>query len=65
MQFLLGAMPTFPTVDLSEQINWLVDGFGKVVASNAGLVVGAAIAMALLPVAIKKVVSFAKSALRS
>ncbi|MGM0124289.1 hypothetical protein IGI37_001663 [Enterococcus sp. AZ194] len=57
-------LPTFPTVDLAEPINWMVTGFTGLVSSNAGLVVGAGLAMALLPMAIRKIKGFAKSAVK-
>lgn len=58
------ALPSFPTVDLSETVNWMVTGFTGVVTSNAGLVITAGIVMAALPIAIRKIKGFGKSAIR-
>lgn len=57
-------LPEFPTVDLAAPINWMVQGFTNLVSSNATLVIGAGLAMALLPLAIRKIKSFAKSAVK-
>lgn len=69
MHFLLPVLmfaadlPTFPTVDLSKYVDWIVNGFVGLVSSNAALIVGAAVSMALLPIAIRKVKGFVISAL--
>lgn len=57
-------LPQFPTVDLAEPINWMVEGFTALVSSNAALVIGAGLAMAVLPMAIGKIKGFAKKAIR-
>lgn len=56
-------LPTFPTIDISKYVDWLVNGFTGLVSNNAALVVGAAISMTLLPIGIKKVKRFVISAL--
>ena len=60
----MDALPTFPTVDLSETVNWMVTGFTGIVSSNAGLVITAGIVMAALPIAIRKIKGFGKSAIK-
>mgnify|MGYP004601709075 CR=1 FL=1 len=64
--FVLGAttMPTFPTIDLAEPINWLRDGFVGIVTTNAPIVIGAALVMTGVVVAISKVKGFGKSAMK-
>lgn len=57
-------LPTFPTVDLSTTVNWMVNGFTGIVSSNAGLVITAGLVMAALPVAISKIKSFGKKAIK-
>lgn len=57
-------LPTFPTVDFAEPVNWMVEGFTGLVSSNATLVIGAGLAMAVLPIAIMKIKGFAKKAIR-
>jgi len=57
-------LPEFPKVELSETINWMVNGFTALVSSNASLVIGAGLAMAILPMAIRKIKGFAKSAIK-
>ena len=57
-------MPEFPTVDLTTPINWLRDGFVGVVTDNAALVITAALVMAGVVIAIKKVKGFGKSAMK-
>lgn len=57
-------LPEFPKVELSETINWMVNGFTSLVSSNASLVIGAGLAMAILPMAIRKIKGFAKSAIK-
>ena len=56
-------LPTFPTVDITKYVDWLVNGFTGLVSNNAALVVGASISMTLLPIGIKKVKRFVISAL--
>ncbi|WCG33361.1 hypothetical protein PML78_01350 [Enterococcus dispar] len=57
-------LPEFPTVDFAEPINWMVTDFTGLVSSNATLVIGAGLAMAVLPIAIMKIKGFAKKAIR-
>lgn len=57
-------LPEFPTVNLAEPVNWMVTGFTTLVTDNAGLVIGAGLAMAFLPLAIRKIKSFGKSAVK-
>ena len=57
-------LPTFPTVDLSTTVNWMVNGFTGIVSSNAGLVITAGLVMAALPAAISKIKSFGKKAIK-
>jgi len=59
---LVGAttMPAFPTIDLSEGVTWLQDGFAGMVTSNAGVIVGAIVIIAFTPKAfglVKKLIS--------
>lgn len=61
---IVSKLPTFPTVDLSETVNWFVDGFTGLVTSNAGLVIGAGLAIFAVPYALRKIKSFGKSAMR-
>ncbi|MDT2472431.1 hypothetical protein P7D68_19830 [Enterococcus avium] len=57
-------LPTFPTVDLSTYVTWMVDGFTGLVSSNAGLVIGAGVVMSFVVLAIVKIKGFAKKAVR-
>lgn len=57
-------LPTFPTVDLTSYVEWMVKGFTGIVSSNAGLVIGAGVIMAFAVMAIVKVKGFAKKAIR-
>lgn len=57
-------LPEFPTMDLSASINWMVNGFTSLVSANAPLVIGAGLAMAFLPMAIQKIKSFGKKAVK-
>ncbi|MDY4025977.1 MAG: hypothetical protein SOZ13_12920 [Enterococcus avium] len=57
-------LPTFPTVDLSTYVNWMVEGFTGLVSSNAGLVIGAGVVMSFVVLAIVKIKGFAKKAVR-
>lgn len=57
-------LPEFPTVDLKEPVEWMVNGFTGLVTSNATLVIGAGVAMALVVTAIVKIKGFAKKAVR-
>lgn len=57
-------LPEFPTMDLGASINWMVNGFTSLVSSNAALVIGAGLAMAFLPMAIQKIKSFGKKAVK-
>ena len=57
-------LPAFPEIDLSTSVNWMLNGFTGIVTSNAALVIGAGIAMAALPIAIRKIKGFGKSAIK-
>lgn len=57
-------LPAFPTFDLSSTVNWMVDGFTSMVSSNAGVIIGASLAMAVLPMAIKKGIGFFKTTMK-
>lgn len=57
-------LPTFPTIDLTTQVEWMVNGFTTMVTSNATLVIGAGVAMALVVTAIMKIKGFAKKAVK-
>lgn len=66
MHLLLASitLPTFPTVDLAAPIEWLFNGFTALVSSNAGLAITAGLGMAFLPMAIRKIKGFGKSAVK-
>lgn len=57
-------LPTFPTIDLTTHVEWMVNGFTAMVTSNASLVIGAGVIMAFVVMAIVKIKSFAKKAIR-
>lgn len=57
-------LPTFPTIDLAAPINWMLDGFTGMLTSNATLLIGAGIIMALVPVAFKKIKSATVSSVK-
>ncbi|WP_367377950.1 hypothetical protein [Enterococcus gilvus] len=57
-------LPTFPTIDLSTYVEWMVNGFTGLVSSNAGLVIGAGVVMSFVVMAIVKIKGFAKKAIR-
>ncbi len=57
-------LPAFPTMDLASSVTWMVEGFTGLVSSNAALVIGAGLAMAFLPMAIQKIKSFGKKAVK-
>ncbi|MBU5361363.1 hypothetical protein KQI58_09770 [Enterococcus raffinosus] len=57
-------LPTFPTIDLTDQVEWMVKGFTGIVTANAGIVIGGAVIMAFAVMAIAKVKGFAKKAVR-
>jgi len=41
-------MPTFPKVDLTDQISWAFDGITTMFTSNIPIVIGAAVGLTLL-----------------
>ncbi|MEY8497599.1 hypothetical protein [Enterococcus avium] len=57
-------LPAFPTIELTKYVEWMVNGFTGIVSTNAGLVIGAGVIMAFAVMAIVKVKSFAKKAIR-
>lgn len=57
-------LPTFPTIDLSTYVEWMVNGFTGLVSSNAALVIGAGVVMSFVVMAIVKIKGFAKKAIR-
>ncbi|MBO0453886.1 MULTISPECIES: hypothetical protein [Enterococcus] len=57
-------MPAFPTIDLSDQINWFVNGVTGIMSSNAGAIIVAGVVIAAFGGAIFFVRRFAKKAVK-
>lgn len=63
--FLLGAtMPTFPTLDLSDQIKWFQDGVTGIMSANASVIIIAGVVIAAFSAAIFYIRRFGKKAVK-
>lgn len=59
---LLTSLPTFPTVDISEYVNWFTNGFTSFISSNGGLLIGAGLIISFVLAALRLIKKVAKSA---
>jgi hypothetical protein len=59
---LLTSLPAFPTVDISEYVNWFTTGFTGFITSNGALLVGAGLIISFVLAALRLIKKVAKSA---
>lgn len=57
-------MPTFPTLDLTDPVNWFRDGVVSIVSSNATVIIIAGIAIAGIVGAVTFARKFGKKAVK-
>lgn len=58
----LTSLPTFPTVDISEYVNWFTNGFTGFISSNGALLIGAGLIISFVLAALRLIKKVAKSA---
>ena len=63
LSILVGAsLPAFPTVDISEYVNWFTNGFTSFITSNGATLVGAGLIISFCLAALRLIKRVAKSA---
>lgn len=56
------SLPAFPTVDISEYVNWFTTGFTSFITSNGATLVGAGLIISFCLAALRLIKRVAKSA---